>query len=360
MAVTFVNAGAEGSAATDNITLGAPASPQNGDIWVAVVHSADQVAHSMSGDWTQIVQGNGGGTTSRLSVWWFRYAGTTPSLVVTHSLGGVTVGGVAAFRGCVPTGSPVDTAGTIGTGTTATIAHPGITVANAEVMHLLVNGSADDNARTLVTNYLTAFEDVDAGVQNNYQLAGVAVPGGSVALMYRLLTGLTNVNFDMTQAAADPFAGVQVALKATADAAGSSPGVGTAPAVGASTAAATGSIVASATTPGTGASTAEAAGSSLGVGAAPATGAATAEATGSAPGAATTPAVGAATAEATGSSPGTATAPGTGASTAEAVGSLAGVAAAPAVGTVVYALYNSLTIVQLPERSQTSTGGQSN
>lgn len=80
MAISYVNSGAEGSAASGNITLGAPSSPQNNDVWIAVVHSSDQAAHTFT-DWTQIVQGNGGGTTSRLSVWYHRYAGSTPNLL---------------------------------------------------------------------------------------------------------------------------------------------------------------------------------------------------------------------------------------------------------------------------------------
>lgn len=230
MAITFVNAGAEGSAASGNITLGAPASPQNGDIWIAVIHSSDQVAHSMSGDWTQIVQGNGGGTTSRLSVWWHRYNGVTPSLVVTHSAGQSPIGGIAAFRGCVATGSPVGAVGSIGTGTTATIAHPGIAI-SGEIMHLLCNGAADDNNRTLVTNYTNALEDSGAGTNNAY-VTTAGTPDGSVCLMYRLVTNIANSTINMTQAAADPFAGVQIALVGPAEASFSSAGVAAVSGVG--------------------------------------------------------------------------------------------------------------------------------
>lgn len=265
MAITFVNAGAEGSAASGNITLGAPASPQNGDIWIAVVHSSDQVAHSMSGDWTQIVQGNGGGTTSRLSVWWHRYNGVTPSLVVTHSAGQSPIGGIAAFRGCVTSGSPVAAVGSIGTGTTATIAHPGIAT-TGEIMHLLCNGAADDNNRTLVTNYTNAFEDSGAGTNNAF-VTTAGTPDGSVCLMYRLVTDLANSTINMTQAAADPFAGVQIALVGAAEASFSASGV----------ASASGSIVA----------VIERVGSSDGVGAASGTGNAVTARTFSADGVAT-------------------------------------------------------------------------
>src|SRR5688572_153064 len=115
MAITFVNAGTKGSAASGNITLGAPASPQVDDVWIAVIHSSDQVAHSFTG-WTQVVQGNGGGTTSRFSGWYFRYAGSLPNLVVTHTAGQSPVGGIAAFRGCRNTGSPINLAGIIAVG----------------------------------------------------------------------------------------------------------------------------------------------------------------------------------------------------------------------------------------------------
>lgn len=211
MAISFVNAGAEGSAASGNITLGAPASPQNDDIWIAIVHSSDQVSHTFT-DWTQIFQANGGGTTSRLSVWYFRYAGSTPNLVVSHSAGQSPIGGILAFRGCVKTGSPVDTTGSGSAGTDASIELTGITPTHDNCMLVACDGAADDNNRsTLPTGFAAGLEDTAASTQNCYQTTA-GTPDGSVAGHYKLHTSGATGNFTDTQAAADPWASVLIAL----------------------------------------------------------------------------------------------------------------------------------------------------
>jgi hypothetical protein len=209
---TFVNAGAEGSAASGNITLGAPASPQNGDIWIAAVHSSDQVSHSFT-DWTQIYQGNGGGTTSRLSVWYFRYAGTTPNLIVTHSGGQSPIGRIASFRGVRRVNSPVNATGTGGAGTDASIEITGVTPTIYNTMLVVCDGAADDNARTtLPTGFTAAFEDVGAGTDNEFHTTA-GTPDGSVALHYKGHTTGATGDFTDTQAAADPWASVLIALE---------------------------------------------------------------------------------------------------------------------------------------------------
>src|SRR5687767_11189013 len=117
MAITPVGVGAKGAAASGDITLGAPSgTPAVNDYWLAAIHSSDQVAHTFSG-WTQIAQGNGGGTTSRLSVWYHRYAGSTPNLVVGHTGGQSPIGGIISFRGVKTTGNGTAGIGTIGQGT---------------------------------------------------------------------------------------------------------------------------------------------------------------------------------------------------------------------------------------------------
>lgn len=212
MPVQYVNSGTEGSAASGNITLGAPASPVNGDVWIAVVHSSDQVAHTFT-DWTQIVQGNGGGTTSRLSVWFFRYNGSTPNLIVGHTGGQSPIGGIAAYRGVKSTGNPYDVAGTVAGGTDASLEHTAISTTVTGCMILACNGSADDNNRsTLPTDYRARFEDTAASTQNCFQTTA-GTPDGSVALHDKIqaATGTTGTVTD-TQAASDPWAAVLVAL----------------------------------------------------------------------------------------------------------------------------------------------------
>lgn len=212
MAISFVNAGAEGSAGSGDITLGAPASPANDDIWIAVVHSSDQVSHSFT-DWTQIVQGNGGGTTSRISVWYFRYAGSTPNLTVTHTSGQSPIGGIAAFRGCKKTGSPVDTAGSISGGTDGSIEHAAINPTQADCALLVCNGSADDNNRTaLGGDYVVDFEDSAGGTQNCFQTTA-GTPDGSVSLFHDIsIPDADTGTVTVTQAASDAWASVLIAL----------------------------------------------------------------------------------------------------------------------------------------------------
>lgn len=142
-ACDFNVAGAQGEAANGNITLGAPASPQNDDIWIAVVTSIDAVGHTFT-DWTQIYQ-NSFASNHNISVWYFRYAGATPNLIVTHTAGAGIVGAIAQLRGCDTVGSPVDTLGTATTATnsdTATFAT--ITPATSNTLLLAVWGYNDN------------------------------------------------------------------------------------------------------------------------------------------------------------------------------------------------------------------------
>lgn len=213
MAISFVNAGAKGEAASGNPTLGAPASPQTDDVWIAVVHASDTNSHTFT-DWNLVVSGFGGGVTSRLSVWWFRYAGVTPNLVVTHSAGESPIGGIGAFRGVKKTGSPVNVNGAVAAGTDASLEHTGITPTVDGCMILACNGSADDNARSPIPGGYTArFEDGLAGTQNCFVTTLGAVDG-SVAL-HTLLQGAAAATGTVTdtQAAADPWAAVLVALE---------------------------------------------------------------------------------------------------------------------------------------------------
>jgi hypothetical protein len=205
--------GAEGSAGSGDITLGAPDSPAVGDIWIAAIHSSDQVAHSFS-DWTEIIQGNGGGTTSRLSVWYFRYAGSNPNLVVTHTDGQSPIGGIVVVRGCKLTGSPVNVVGTIGQGTDGSIEHPAVTPTTTGCVLLVINGSADDNARTaLGGGYTVDFEDSGGGTQNCFQTTA-GTPDGSVSVFHDLDVAASDTGIiTVTQAATDAWASVLLALE---------------------------------------------------------------------------------------------------------------------------------------------------
>ena len=71
--------------------MGAPADPQTNDVWIAVISSRDQVAHTFT-DWTEIDQDTFDGQSLTTSVWEFRYAGSPPNLVLGPTDGANIVG----------------------------------------------------------------------------------------------------------------------------------------------------------------------------------------------------------------------------------------------------------------------------
>lgn len=209
--ISFVNAGTEGSAANGNCTPGTPASPANDDIWIAAMHVSDQVAVTMDAAWTQIAQGNGGGTTSRLAAFWFRYAGSTPTMTMTHSGGQSPICGVATFRGAKTSGSPINAVGTILGGTDGSMETNTVTPTLGATMVLAIAGSADDNNHTAIANYAIALEDSGAGTNGAF-VTTAGTPDGSVGLQYiQHTSGATNPT--ITQAASDPWTTLMVALE---------------------------------------------------------------------------------------------------------------------------------------------------
>lgn len=208
-----VNVGTEGSAASGNVTPGLPASLLANDILICVVHSTDQVAHSMNGTyWSQIQQGNGGGTTSRLSWWWHRYDGSTdPDRVVTHASGDTIVAGIIAYRGCVRTGSPINTSSAVAGGTDATMEAATITPSVDGCMLLHAHGAGDDNNVTQLSGWTTRFEDSGGGTQGAYvsTLGTDGMVGAQEQLQAsKAATGTITV----TQAASDAWAASLAAL----------------------------------------------------------------------------------------------------------------------------------------------------
>jgi hypothetical protein len=212
--ITFVSAGTEGSAASGNITPGIPASIAANDILIMAYHGSDQVAVTVDAAWTAAVtQANGGGTTSRMGVWWHRYDGVTPpSALITHTAGVTPIAGIAAFRGCKTSGSPINVAGTIAGGTDASMEHSTVTVTVDGCMLLAINGSADDNNRTLLSGWTNALEDSGAGTNNAF-VSTAGNPDGSVSMFYvDSFIGATGT-VTVTQAAADAWAAVLIALE---------------------------------------------------------------------------------------------------------------------------------------------------
>src|SRR5262245_54200825 len=209
--ITLVNVGTEGDAASGNVTPGLPASIANDDVLICVCHSSDQVSHSMSGAWVQLAQGNGGSTSSRLSVWAHRYDGVnSPSAVITHASGSGISAGIAAFRGCR---FPPNIVGSITGGTDTTIEHAGVTPTIDFSVVLVINGSADDSSRTLLGGYTNVFEDSTAGVQNAFiGTAGVSFDE-SCSMFYRDVLAVATGTITVTQTSAIAWASVLVVLE---------------------------------------------------------------------------------------------------------------------------------------------------
>ena len=207
-AITFVSAGAAGPAASGNAVPGMPSGVSAGDILICVAHTGEQTAMSMSGDWTEIVQANGGGTSSRMAIFYCRYSGSAPDCTVNSSTASTIIAGIAAFRGCVASGSPVDVLGSTTAGTTATIAHAGITVISGTLL-LAINGAGNDSSRTNISGWSSAFESGG----NNAYLTTLGFPDGSIAISYKAITAGSTGTVNQTQSLTVNNCSVLVSLK---------------------------------------------------------------------------------------------------------------------------------------------------
>lgn len=226
-AITFVNASTEAAGSTSNPvnhTLNAPASPQVGDIWIAVIGRFDFAIEGQiftpPADWNELI--DAGFTNSpAFGVWWHRYEGVTPNLTWSSNsgddVGGNWTGAIAAFRGCKASGSPINVTGAIRRVTAAnnTISHTSITTTVAGCTLLLINVANDDTNRNNLTNYLPAFEDTNAGANNAYLNITGSVDG-SISLMYRhnfpVAAGPTGT-INQVMPASELWASVQIALE---------------------------------------------------------------------------------------------------------------------------------------------------
>jgi hypothetical protein len=158
---SFVNAGSQGTCGNTggNITLDAPSSPQVNDIWIAAIHTADHVAPVFSG-WNAITSFSGGGTLSHLAIFWFRYAGTVPNLVYTHTGGSSGVGCIAAFRGLLEFGTPIITT-SVNSGTVNPVVAPSISPGVSMALAILACGGSAPS--TTVSGWSSAFHATQGG-----------------------------------------------------------------------------------------------------------------------------------------------------------------------------------------------------
>ena len=211
--VLIVSAGTEGSAASGSVTAGAPSSAAVRQLWIAACHVSDTNAVSASSEWTQIVQGNGGGTTSRLALFWHRYTGTTPSLTFSHTGGQSPICGVMAFA-TAKDGYEVRVSGSSAVlgGTDASIEANTVTATQDLTLQLTCFGAADDNCMTN-TDVLWLLEDSGAGTQGAY-VTTAGTPDGMVGCAaWDMMSGGSGGG-GPTMNASDPWASAVVQLVA--------------------------------------------------------------------------------------------------------------------------------------------------
>jgi hypothetical protein len=225
VAITFVNAGAKSTSELGTLTLGAPASPQTDDVWIAVIaHSVDFDDYPDTfTDWNLLSQSVVSGDMY-MGVYYFRYAGSTPNLNVVWvaPITPSSIGGIASFRGVKTSGSPANAVGTqTTTGTaSATIAHAAI-VPSVESCLLVINAAIDDNNRTaLGGDYALAFDD--GGGVNCY--AANLGNDMSIAMSYDLsVPASTTGTINQTQGGSDDYSSVLIALEPAGGAAAGQP-----------------------------------------------------------------------------------------------------------------------------------------
>lgn len=174
MAIAFVNAGAESTASAGvTLTLGAPASPVNDYIWIAIIHHNATGATPSFTDWTSV--GDYTGTNGLLSIWYFRYAGSTPNLNYGSTANG-RIGAIAQWSGCRTSGSPVNVLGAGNSGTDASAEHTATTTTAADCMVLYIAATTTAGViNTLPTGTAAAFEDTAGGTDNCYSFGSGAI-----------------------------------------------------------------------------------------------------------------------------------------------------------------------------------------
>lgn len=144
MAIQFIAAGTAGTGGSGNVTPATPAGIYSNDVLILIVHSRDNVAHSVNSGYAEIVQGNGN-TTNRLSVWWKRTTGIEGTNTVTHTSGDSISSRIYAYRGCYPWGNPWHVAGSVQSNAGDPISTSAITTLINNCMILHVFGSQDNN-----------------------------------------------------------------------------------------------------------------------------------------------------------------------------------------------------------------------
>lgn len=153
--IAFRSVSTVATVATGNLTNNAPSGAAQNDILIAVIACRSNVAFTApsGGEWTEIVQTNGGNlsTTTSTSIgsgsmWWCRRGASNPNLVWTRTGGDVAMGRILAYVGCVTNGSPLDGTATMNTlsANSATVTTAGITTTINDARVILAFAGADN------------------------------------------------------------------------------------------------------------------------------------------------------------------------------------------------------------------------
>lgn len=107
----FIATGTVAKVASGNFTPGEPAGAASGHVLIMVIEQRDNVAATLSSDWTKVYSIDHSKSTSdlaRASVYWCRRGGSAPSYLVTRAAGSTGIAAVMAFSNCKTTGNPIE------------------------------------------------------------------------------------------------------------------------------------------------------------------------------------------------------------------------------------------------------------
>jgi fibronectin-binding autotransporter adhesin len=185
--VRYVAAGTACAVSAAGCTPTIPAGTATDDVYIAVLHSRTNTAHTCTANctgWTEFSTQAGSAGEGRLSVWWYRQSGAAPA---NPSFGGPATesytGRIWAYRGVANSGNPYDVLGANTAITLASTTFAGSnlssTVADAMVVH--VTASMDNTAWGPGSGACTLPSTADV----NFYSANAAGTDNSVALCYR-------------------------------------------------------------------------------------------------------------------------------------------------------------------------------
>lgn len=190
--VEYVSSGVFGQAASGNVTLNMPSGLTSGDVLIAIIQNTTDSAVEATADWTSIYQG-AVGTDSRLCLWYHRYAGSDPGLVFTNAGANTIVGAIAAFAGCVASGSPVGVLGTADGGNAEQV-HDilGLTGVASGSVAVACHGDRDNNTFVGISGWTNVIAAVST----------FGSPDGSATMYFKNASGTVADVQDSTTSAA--------------------------------------------------------------------------------------------------------------------------------------------------------------